>query len=200
MPTELSTQSQFAAFADEVARELGTHCRIAPEPEYTHILSRVIIDGEGRALSLRQHDSAEPARLKVYAALPDDTQVAMPRIGVTAISARHIAREITRRLYPMHADASQRAAELTARTEAEARDRRAVTEAVARALPGASIEENPRTTRVVWQRPALPDGDAGPVQRDSVCVYVGTSGKELSVDVTGRPHAIVAMLAAFTAQ
>ncbi|MFE9812460.1 hypothetical protein [Streptomyces sp. NPDC005548] len=91
MPPELTTQEQFAAFADEVARELGTHCRTAPEPEYTHMLSRVIIDGEGRALSLRQHDSDEPARLKVYAALPDDTQVAMPRIGVTAISARHIA-------------------------------------------------------------------------------------------------------------
>ncbi|MER7982465.1 hypothetical protein [Streptomyces sp. NPDC095817] len=197
MPVELNTQSQFAAFAAEVARELGTHCRTAPTPEYDHMLSHVIIDGEGRALSLRQHDSDQPARLKVYAALPDDTQVAMPRIGVTATSARHVAREITRRLYPMHAEASQRAAELTALKMAEARDRRAVSDAVAGALPGARVEENERTTRVIWQRPAPPGGHVGPGQRDSVCVYVGASGEWVSADVSGRPHAILAMLAVF---
>jgi hypothetical protein len=34
MPQELTTQEQFDALADDVARELGTHCRTAPLPEY----------------------------------------------------------------------------------------------------------------------------------------------------------------------
>ncbi|MFF1517097.1 hypothetical protein [Streptomyces sp. NPDC058305] len=195
MPVELNTQSQFAAFADEVARELGTHCRTAPD--YDHILSRLIIDDEGRGLSLRQYDGAQPTRLKVSAAVQDGSRV---RIGVTATSARHVAREIARRLYPMHAQASQRAAELTALKMAEVRDRRAVSDAVAGALPGARVEENERTTRVVWQRPAAPGGAADPVQHDSVCVYVGASGERVSADVSGRPHAIVAMLAALAEQ
>ncbi|MFE9812461.1 hypothetical protein [Streptomyces sp. NPDC005548] len=75
-----------------------------------------------------------------------------------------------------------------------------MTEAVARALPGASVEENPRTTRVVWQRPCPPGGHAGPIQRDSACVYIGASGEGVSVDVSGRPQAIVAMLAALAEQ
>ncbi|MET7889326.1 hypothetical protein ABZU45_40535 [Streptomyces avermitilis] len=96
MAQDLTTREQFDTFAEEVARELGTHCRTAPA--YAHMLSRIIIDDEGRALSLRQHDYQQPARLRVYAALPDDSDVQTPSIGVTASSARHVAQEITRRL------------------------------------------------------------------------------------------------------
>ncbi|WP_282107961.1 hypothetical protein [Streptomyces sp. RK76] len=32
MPQNLTTQAQFDAFAADVARELGTHCRTAPLP------------------------------------------------------------------------------------------------------------------------------------------------------------------------
>ncbi|MFI6340759.1 hypothetical protein [Streptomyces sp. NPDC050535] len=197
MSTELTTQQQFAAFADEVAAELGTHCRIAPSPEYDHMLSRVIIDDDGRALSLRQHDYSQPTHLKVYAALPDDSQVLTPQIGVTAISARHVAREITRRLYPQHAELTQLTAELTAQAQAEARDRRAVAEALAAALPGAHVEENYRYTRVVWQRPCPPDSHDGPVRPDSVCIGVRPSGEHVNVEVSGHARGIVAMLAAF---
>ncbi|MFD0070042.1 hypothetical protein ACFV99_26505 [Streptomyces sp. NPDC059944] len=192
MSVELNRQSQFTAFADEVARELGTHCRTAPD--FDHMLSRLIIDDEGRGLSLRQHDSAQPTRLKVYAAVPDGSRV---RIGVTAISAQHVAQEITRRLYPLHAEAARRAAELTGRDDSEARDRRAVTEAVAGALPGAHVEENYRVSKVTWQRPCPPDGH-GPVP-DTVCVGIGPSGESVSVEVSGTPERIVAMLAAFVA-
>ncbi|MFD9464269.1 hypothetical protein [Streptomyces sp. NPDC060027] len=198
MSVELGNQKQFDAFADAVARELGTHCRTAPA--LAHMLSRVIIDDEGRALSLRQHDSDQPARLKVYAALPDDSEILTPRIGVTASSARHVAREITRRLYPMHAEASKLAAELTARKETEARDRHTVAQAVAHTLPGARIEENSRTTRVVWQRPCPRDDHDRFVQHDSVCVYVGPSGERVSVEADARPQRIVTMLAAFAEQ
>ncbi|MFJ4895623.1 hypothetical protein ACIP5U_37360 [Streptomyces sp. NPDC088788] len=189
MPLELNTQSQFAAFADEVARELGTHCRTAPD--YDHMLSRLIIDDEGRGLSLRQYDAAQPTRLKVSAAV-------QARIGVTAISARHVAQEITRRLYPLHAQAARRAAELTGRDDSEAHDRRTVTEAVAGALPGADVEENYRVTKVTWQR-AYPSDGHGPDQYDTVCVGIGPSGDSVSVEVSGPPERIVAMLAAFVA-
>lgn len=79
MPQELTTQRQFDTFADEVARELGTHCRTAPDTPNTHMLSQLIIDGEGRALSLRQHDCGKPTSLRIYAALPDDSEVRTPR-------------------------------------------------------------------------------------------------------------------------
>ncbi|MEU9370408.1 hypothetical protein AB0D71_38225 [Streptomyces avermitilis] len=198
MAQDLTTQEQFDTFAEEVARELGTHCRTAPA--YAHMLSRIIIDDEGRALSLCQHDYQQPARLRVYAALPDDSDVQTPSIGATASSARHVAREITRRLYPLHAETSRRAAELTARKEAEARDRRAVAEAVAGALPGARVAEDYRRTRVIWQRACPPHGHGSPVQHDSACAVVGASGESVSVEVSGRPQGIVAMLAAFAEQ
>ncbi|MGQ4344116.1 hypothetical protein [Streptomyces sp. SAS_275] len=137
MPVELNTQAQFAAFVDEVARELGTHCRTAPD--YDHILSRLIIDDEGRALSLRQYDGAQPTRLKVSAAVQDGSRV---RIGVTASSARHVAQEVTRRLYPLHAQAARRAAELTGRDDSEAHDRRTVT----RPWPASCPEPTSRRT------------------------------------------------------
>ncbi|MGW2610127.1 hypothetical protein ACWC4A_37995 [Streptomyces mirabilis] len=72
MPQEMTAQGQFDAFADEVARKLGTHCRTAPSDEYVRGLARLIVD-EGRALNLCQPDDRQPARLKVSAALPDDS-------------------------------------------------------------------------------------------------------------------------------
>ncbi|MFF4542243.1 hypothetical protein [Streptomyces aureus] len=76
MSVELSTQAQFDGFADDVARKLGTHCRTAPG--YAHMLSRDIVDDEGRALSLRQPDPAQPNRLRAYAALPDGSEIQTP--------------------------------------------------------------------------------------------------------------------------
>jgi hypothetical protein len=197
MPQELTTQQQFDAFADDVARELGTHCRTAPLPEYERGLARLIVDGEGRGVRLCQPDDEQPDRLKIYAALPDEAQVQTPSIGVTAISARHVAREITRRLYPLHAEAAALAAQLTARQQAETSARAAVTEAVAGALPGARIEEQYRRTRIIWQHDARPPGQQGPVQVDSVCVIVGASGESVTVEASGRPDRVISMLAAF---
>ncbi|MFJ8364513.1 hypothetical protein [Streptomyces sp. NPDC093984] len=166
MPQELTTQEQFDAFADDVARELGTHCRTAPLPEYVRGLARLIVDGDGRAVRLCQPDAEQPSRLKVYAALPDEAQVQTPSIRVTAISARHVAREITRRLYPLHTEAAELAAQIAARQQAEASARAAVAEAVADALPGARIEEQYRRTRAA-PRPAIgsPPDSRPPVQR-----------------------------------
>ncbi|WP_406834796.1 hypothetical protein ACICHK_00055 [Streptomyces sp. AHU1] len=197
MPVELSTQAQFDVFTDAVARELGTHCRTAPGLD--HMLSRVIIDDEGRALSLRQHDSDQPARLKVYAALPGDADLLTPSIGVTASSARHVAQQITRRLYPLHAEISQLAAELAAKKEAEARARRTVAETIAGALPGARVHEQYRRTDVHWQRAPHPQGQPGPVQIDRVDVVIGASGEGVNVEVSGHLQGIAAMLAAFAA-
>ncbi|MFE2537053.1 hypothetical protein [Streptomyces sp. NPDC059371] len=73
-----------------------------------------------------------------------------------------------------------------------------MTQAVALALPGARIEENSRTTRVVWQHPCPPDGDS-PAQPDSACVYVGPSGERVSVEVSAHPQGVVAMLTALAA-
>ncbi|GGJ68017.1 hypothetical protein [Streptomyces brasiliensis] len=197
MPQELTTQEQFDAFADEVARELGTHCRTAPHTEYARGLARLIIDGDGRALRLCQPDDQQPGRVKIYAALPDESQVQAPSIQVTAISARHVAREITRRLYPLHTEAADLASQLAARQQAEADGRRTVAEAVADALPGARIDEEHRRTRIVWQRASCPLGQQGPVQVDSVCVVVGASGEWVTVEAAGRPDCVIPMLAAF---
>ncbi|MFJ4748885.1 hypothetical protein [Streptomyces albogriseolus] len=142
----MTTQEQFDAFAAELARELGTHCRTAPLP--AEGTSRLIVDDDGRALRLRQRqrqrqrDSRHPERLRVYAALPDESEVSAPSIGVTASSARHVAREIVRRLYPLHAEAVQHAAEITALRQAEEEDaRRSAVEAVTRSLPGSVVQE-----------------------------------------------------------
>ncbi|MCQ8836102.1 hypothetical protein [Streptomyces malaysiensis] len=197
MTRELITQEQFDAFADEVARELGTHCRTAELSDYGRGLGRLVIDGDGRALRLCQPDDLRPERLKVYAALPDETEMIAPSIGVTARSARHVAREITRRLYPLHGEAAQRAAELAAQQKAEESGRRAVAEAVAGALPGARIEEQYRRTRIIWQHDTRPPGERGPVQVDSVCAVVGVSGKSVRVEASGRPSTVISMLAAF---
>lgn len=195
MSQELTTQEQFDAFADEVARELGTHCRTAPLDEYARGLGRLVVDGDGRALRLCQPDDQQPGRLKIYAGIPDETQMQAPSIGVTAMSARHVSREIIRRLYPLHAQAVEEAAELTARQEAEASGRRAA--AVAGALPGARVEEQHRRTRIVWQHASRPPGQRGPVQVDSVSAVVGPSGEWVQVEASGRPDSVVPMLAAF---
>ncbi|MDX2916240.1 hypothetical protein [Streptomyces griseiscabiei] len=197
MTSELITQERFDAFTDEVARELGTHCRTAELTDYERGLGRLIIDGDGRALRLCQPDDRHPDRLKIYAALPDEAKMLAPSIGVTARSAQHVAREITRRLYPLHAEAMEQAAEIAARQEAEERDRRAVTEAVAGALPGARIDEQYRRTRIVWQHDTRPPGEHGPVQVDSVTVLIGAAGGGVQVEASGRPDSVTAMLAAF---
>ncbi|MDQ1041803.1 hypothetical protein [Streptomyces sp. V4I2] len=108
-----------------------------------------------------------------------------------------MAREITRRLYPLHAEAAQQAAELAARQEAEESGRRAVAEAVAGALPGARLEEQYRRTRVIWQHDTRPPGEHGPVQVDSVTVLVGASGEGVQAEASGRPSSVISMLAAF---
>ncbi|MET7693841.1 hypothetical protein ABZT06_38740 [Streptomyces sp. NPDC005483] len=197
MTRELITQEQFDAFTDEVARELGTHCRTAELTDYARGLGRLIVDGEGRALRLCQPDDRRPDRLKIFAALPDEAKMIAPSVGVTARSAQHVAREITRRLYPLHAEAVQQAAEIAARQEAEERGRRAVTEAVAGALPGARIDEQYRRTRIIWQHDTRPSGEHGPIRVDSVTVVVGPSGEGVQVEASGRPGSVTAMLAAF---
>ncbi|MER7056612.1 hypothetical protein [Streptomyces sp. NPDC000351] len=198
MPQELTTQEQFDAFAADVARELGTHCRTAPLPAELRDTARLIVDDDGRALRLVQPDRQRPERLRVYAALPDESQVSAPSIGVTASSAGHVAREIVRRLYPLHAEAARQAAEITARQRAEECARRAVAEAVAGALPGARVQEQHRRTLIVWQHSTWPQGEHGSVQVDSVCAAVGASGESVQVDVAGRPDAVILMLTAFT--
>ncbi|MGW7365422.1 hypothetical protein ACWGI8_18760 [Streptomyces sp. NPDC054841] len=197
MPQELTSQEQFDAFADEVARQLGTHCRTAPLPEFRRGLARLVTDGDGRALHLCQPDRQRPGRLKIYAAIPGETQVQASSIGVTASSARHVASEITRRLYPLHAQAVELATELTARQQAEASARHAVAEAVAGALPGPRVEEEHRSTRIVWQHASRPPGERGPVHVDTVCAVVGPSGEWVQVEATSRPDSVIPMLAAF---
>ncbi|MCF2435944.1 hypothetical protein LV779_22030 [Streptomyces thinghirensis] len=81
MPQELTTQEQFDAFAADVARELGTHCRTAPLPAELRDTARLIVDDDGRALRLVQPDRRRPERLRVYAALPDESQVRRRRSG-----------------------------------------------------------------------------------------------------------------------
>ncbi|MFJ9662917.1 hypothetical protein ACIRPR_33820 [Streptomyces griseoflavus] len=117
---------------------------------------------------------------------------------MSTISAAHVAREITRRLYPLHAQAMERTARLTTYQQAETRARRAVTAAVAAALPGARIEEKHRRTRITWQHTLGPAGQHGPAQVDSLCAVVGPSGEWVQVDACGRPDSILLMLAALT--
>lgn len=69
MTCELNTQEELDAFADEVARELGTHCRTAELTDYGRGLGRLIVDGEGRDLRLCQPDDRRPDRLQIHAAL-----------------------------------------------------------------------------------------------------------------------------------
>ncbi|WP_405803398.1 hypothetical protein OG729_39425 [Streptomyces sp. NBC_00210] len=149
MPQELTTQELLDAFADEVAQELGTHCRTDRLTGYERGMGGLIIDDDGRAVRLCQPDDRRPDQLKIYAALPDETEMTAPSIRVTASSAHHVAREVTRRLYPLHTEAAQQAAERAAQQQAEESSRRAVAEAVAGALPGARGEEQYRRTRII---------------------------------------------------
>ncbi|MGW2938397.1 hypothetical protein ACWDA7_43005 [Streptomyces sp. NPDC001156] len=82
-----------------------------------------------------------------------------PSIGVTAGSADHVAREITRRLYPLQAQAARQVAELTAKQQAEAQGRGAVADTLAGQLPGARVSKEQRRTRVVWRRESRPSGE-----------------------------------------
>ncbi|MGW3384504.1 hypothetical protein ACWDCO_30585 [Streptomyces albogriseolus] len=191
----MTTQEQFDAFAAELARELGTHCRTAPLP--AEDTSRLIVDDDGRALRLRQRDSRHPERLRVYAALPDESEVSAPSIGVTASSTRHVAREIVRRLYPLHAEAVQHAAEITALRQAEEDARRSAVEAVTRSLPGSVVQELHRRTRIEWQRVTGPQGEYGPARVDLLWAVVGPCGKSVRIEVSSHPDAVVPMLAAF---
>ncbi|MET8572996.1 hypothetical protein [Streptomyces sp. NPDC004783] len=197
MPHELTTQEQFDAFAAEVARELGTRCRTAALPADGRGRARLIIDDDGRALRLFQPDRRRPERLRVYAALPEEAEVVAPSIGVTASSARHVVREIARRLYPLHAEAAQHAADITALRQAEEDARRAAAEAVTRALPGALVQEQHRRTLIEWQREAGPQGECGPVQVDLVWAVVGASGTSVRLEVSSCPDTVISMLAAF---
>ncbi|MFJ9752425.1 hypothetical protein [Streptomyces chartreusis] len=198
MAAMLTTQEQLNAFAEAVARELDTHCRTDELTGYGLGIGRLIVDGDGRALRMCQLDERRPDRLKIYAALPDESRTSAPYIGVTALSARHVAREITRRLYPQHAEALRRVAELAARQAEEENSRRAVVETVAAALPGARIEEQHRHTRVAWERTCRPTGQLGPARTDSVCATVGPSGGWVEVEASGAPGSVIRMLAAFT--
>ncbi|MEU1599141.1 hypothetical protein ABZ468_41625 [Streptomyces sp. NPDC005708] len=197
MSQELATQEQFDAFADEVARMLGTHCRTGPLPQYARGLARLVVDGDGRALRLCRPDGRRLDRLKVYAALPDETHVRAPSIGVTASSADHVARKITRRLYPLHAQAVKQVAELTAKQQAEAPGHGAVADALAGQLPGARVSKEQRRTRVVWRRESRPSGEPGHVEVEDVCAIVGPFGNWVQVEATGRPNSVIPMLAAF---
>ncbi|MFF1276949.1 hypothetical protein ACFVZC_26600 [Streptomyces marokkonensis] len=194
MAEELKTQQQFDAFADAVASALGTHCRTAPLPGYGRNLARLIVDDEDRALRLRQPDAHRPQRLQVSAGLPNEEQVSAPSIQVSTISAAHVAREIKRRLYPLHAQAMEQAAQLTAYQQAEARARRAV----AAVLPGARLEEEHRRTRITWQHVPEPAGQHRPAQVDSLSAVVGPSGEWVQVDACGRPDSTLPMLTALT--
>ncbi|MFD6285401.1 hypothetical protein [Streptomyces sp. NPDC060205] len=170
MTRELTTQEQFDAFADEVARELGTHCRTVELIDYDGGLGRLIITGDGRALRLCQPDDRHPDSLKIHAALPDGNKMIAPSIGVTARTARHVAREITRRLYPLHTEAARQAAELAAKQEAEESDRTAFARSsglLARILdtarPGhrrlvCSVSAAPETLVAVLRADSDPDG------------------------------------------
>ncbi|MGC0212017.1 hypothetical protein [Streptomyces levis] len=196
MAQQLTTQNEMDAFAEQVARELGTHCRT--RPGYPHKLGRIIIDDENRGLRLDQYDPRRPDRLQIYAGLPDETQVQAPSIKVTAISPAHVAREISRRLYPLHTRALAQVAELTARQQAEARARRTVAETVAAALPGARIEEQHRRTRIIWQHVPEATGQHHPAPVDSLSVTVGAAGERVHVEAGGPPEAVLPMLAALT--
>ncbi|MFI8169728.1 hypothetical protein ACIGAN_25675 [Streptomyces sp. NPDC085931] len=194
MAQQLTTQNEMDAFAEQVARELGTHCRT--RPGYPHKLGRIIIDDENRGLRLYQYDPRRPDRLQIYAGLPDETQVQAPSIKVTAISPAHVAREISRRLYPLHAQALEQVTQLTARQQAEERARRTVAEAIAAHLPGARVEEQHRRTRIIWQPTPAPTGQHAPAQVDSLSVTVGASGERVHVEAGGPPHAVLPMITA----
>jgi hypothetical protein len=60
MTSELTTQEHFDAFAEEVARELGTHCRTAELTDYGRGLGRLVIDGDGRACACVSPTTAAP--------------------------------------------------------------------------------------------------------------------------------------------
>ncbi|MBT1098165.1 hypothetical protein [Streptomyces sp. Tu102] len=197
MALMLTTQEQLDAFAEAVARHLGTHCRTDELTGYGLGIGRLIVDGDGRALRMCQPDEHRPDRLKIYAALPDESRMTAPHIGVTALSARHVAREITRRLYPQHAEAMQHAAELTARQAQEESSRRAVAQTVTAALPGARVNEQHRYTEILWERTRRPSGQLGPAGTDSVCATVGPSGEWVKVETTSAPGSVIRMLAAF---
>ncbi|MER6691123.1 hypothetical protein [Streptomyces minutiscleroticus] len=197
-PPQLTTQEQFDVFTDAVARALGPRCRAEPLPQYSHKLARRIIDDHGRAVRLLQFGDGHPLQLRAYGALPDDSPVSEPWIGVRALSADHVAHQIRRRLYPLHAEAIAEAQKRAEEIRAEETARRAVSDLLAAALPGARVQKTRRRTRLTWDRASWPPEAHGATVVDDVQVEVGPSGSWLRVEASGRAQAVARMLTAFT--
>ncbi|MFD8339243.1 hypothetical protein ACFV42_42470 [Streptomyces solisilvae] len=143
-------------YAQEIARLLDPQCRVEPLPQCVSVSMR-IVDGDGRALDLVRCDDR---RLRVRAQLPEDASVSAPSIRVSALTPKHVADHIRRRLLPQHAEALEKVeAEKTAR-EAEQRVRGAVAERLASLIPGACVKPEyprPRRTTVSFQRREDPE-------------------------------------------
>ncbi|MFI6056318.1 hypothetical protein ACIBCO_40450 [Streptomyces violascens] len=99
----LLSQSDLAAFAQQVAALLGPHCRAMPDDRQDAAVR--IIDDDGRALVLYQ-DAAKPERLFITARLPEAAEatglVVRPVTVAAGCTAAHAAAHIRRRLVPAH--------------------------------------------------------------------------------------------------
>ncbi|MFD3923049.1 hypothetical protein [Streptomyces sp. NPDC058595] len=111
----LRTQQEFTAYLARVGEELGPNSRTEPHSMYGN-LCVALVDDDGRRLIAFQPDRARSDEMRIRALLPDESPIAAPVIGVSALEPRHVAKAIRSRLYPKHADALARSHEaLTAR-------------------------------------------------------------------------------------
>ncbi|GHC88571.1 hypothetical protein [Streptomyces flavofungini] len=189
MQQELTPQEQLDALADSVARKLGTHCRTDHLPCSGGDLRRLIVDDNGRGLRLWMPDPRRPERLAICALLPEGSGRAAPTISITARSAVHVAREIKRRLYPLHDAAMAEVAERAAQARREESDRRTVADAVAAMLPHArTTEDDGQFTAITW----------GDISHLVLNALVGPSGDWVRLELGCRPETAIAVLGAYS--
>ncbi|SEB31826.1 hypothetical protein [Streptomyces melanosporofaciens] len=152
----IESQADMDQYAQEIARLLDPQCRVEPLPQNASLSAR-IVDGDGRALDLVRCDDR---RLRVQAQLPEDAPVRTPSIRVSALTPKHVADHIRRRLLPQHAEALEKAEAEKVVREAEQRARGAVAEKLASLVPGAYVNPEypgPRHTTVSFQRREDPE-------------------------------------------
>lgn len=107
MRHHLRNQQEFTAYLDRVAEELEPNSRTEPHSMYGN-LCVALVDDDGRRLIAFQPDRNHPDEMKIRALLPDDSPIADPVIGVSALEPRQVAKAIRNSLYPKHAEAHTR--------------------------------------------------------------------------------------------
>lgn len=189
----LTSQQMLNEYVAHVARALGPLYRSEPRADLNAVR---IVDGDGQALDVLLPAPSRADWLRVYAVLPDDSTVAAPQIGTSALRPEHVAKQITQRLLPAFAEAVEQYIEDATARRAEEVGREAAAAQLAELLPGARILREwprPKHTTVLFKGMV---GDRAPI---AVSLEVRASGNWVAIEAETTPAEVLAALKALTA-